>query len=202
MSEICEFENLENHDCVNCFNGLPYSSCLKEEAERKALRELVHKKAEANRRKAYDEGYEQGRADEKAENIKNTVPEWIFADIPCCKIDFKTIEKVLGIKLFTWQKSYIAFGEFRRSGKTLAMILQQLLNETEEPITLRRPMSRQEEFYQKQLFEVRKKLVTAGIKCREIERIKGNGFYTEYRRTGSEGCSQSKGNHQRGKHGI
>lgn len=57
-------------------------------------------------------------------------------------VDFDAIEKALGFRLFSWQKEYIELGcsyAGRRTGKTTAEILHQLLSVDEEPIDFSRP---------------------------------------------------------------
>ena len=68
MSEIevmvgCKFEDLDNDNCVNCFNGFPVLECPKQEAEREQRLSLIHKKEEAIKRKEYDRGYREGKAE-------------------------------------------------------------------------------------------------------------------------------------------
>ncbi|MGN0472225.1 MAG: hypothetical protein ACI4F8_05215 [Lachnospiraceae bacterium] len=50
----CEYEDINKADCINCFNGLPTNECkYYEEIERKKLRQMVHERAERDRKKEY-----------------------------------------------------------------------------------------------------------------------------------------------------
>lgn len=51
---------------------------------------------------------------------RNPVPE--LQDL------FDFVENKLGIRLYTWQKTYIAYGKYRQSGLTTAKILRLLFN--------------------------------------------------------------------------
>lgn len=70
--------------------------------------------------------------------------EWIYHTPKeyCCTVNFDAVEKALGFRLFGWQKDYILSGRAyagRRTGKTTAEILHQLLSVDEEPIDFSRP---------------------------------------------------------------
>lgn len=59
------------------------------------------------------------------------IPEWIYAPTnfsPELEKMFAAVEKALGFKLFIWQKTFIANTTYRRSGRTTAEILRDLLN--------------------------------------------------------------------------
>ena len=82
---------------------------------------------------------------------------------------FEEVEKALGFKLFFWQKTYIAEGIFRRTGRTTAEILRDLLGFNVSPIDYsKKPRSRMEEFYRYELREIKSKLDAAGIKTRTV----------------------------------
>lgn len=51
-----------------------------------------------------------------------------FNPVPELQKLFDFIENKLGIRLYTWQKTYIAYGIYRQSGLTTAKILRLLLN--------------------------------------------------------------------------
>ncbi len=51
-----------------------------------------------------------------------------FNPVPELQELFDFIENKLGIRLYTWQKTYIAYGKYRQSGLTTAKILRLLLN--------------------------------------------------------------------------
>lgn len=75
---------------------------------------------------------------------KEEPPEWLYHTSKACygDVDFDAVEKALGFRLFGWQKDYIIIGcayASRRTGKTTAGILHQLLSVDEEPIDFSRP---------------------------------------------------------------
>lgn len=62
---------------------------------------------------------------------------------------------------------------YRCSGQTTADVLRNLVGErTSESIYLERPKNRMEDFYQKELIEIKRKLDDKGIISRDIERKK------------------------------
>lgn len=96
------------------------------------------------------------------------------------------IEQALGIKLFTWQKSYIKNGNFRCSGKTTAVIIR-ILTQGKEPVDLRNREKIQKYVmmdtpwiatgpvcgvFKREVKEIHEKLLTAGVKTNPV-------FYTE-----------------------
>lgn len=107
--------------------------------------------------------------------IKNEFPEWIYSLVndPMWNNLFERIEDALGFKLFIWQKTYIMGLGYRCSGQTTADVLRNLVGErTSESIYLERPKNRMEDFYQKELIEIKRKLDDKGIISRDIERKK------------------------------
>ena len=95
---------------------------------------------------------------------------WIYVNpYPEYEELFKRIEAALGFKLFTWQKSFIVLGHFRRYGETTAMILKELLDTEATPLDYtRRAESRREDFYRWELREIQECLKDAGIKTRAV----------------------------------
>lgn len=101
----------------------------------------------------------------------NNAPDWIYRDIPTYNnIVYEKVEAALGFKLFIWQKTLIECGEYRRSGRTTAQILRELLTDTEQELVLQRPHSIREEIEQRQLLEIYKKLKENGIKCKTVRK--------------------------------
>ena len=96
--------------------------------------------------------------------------DWIYVNpYPEYEELFKRIEAALGFKLFTWQKSFIVLGHFRRYGETTAMILKELLDTEAAPLDYtRRGMSHREDFYRRETREIQERLHKAGIKTRVI----------------------------------
>ena len=95
---------------------------------------------------------------------------WIYVNpYPEYEELFKRIEAALGFKLFTWQKSFIVLGHFRRYGETTAMILKELLDTEAAPLDYtRRCMSHREDFYRRELRGIQECLKDAGIKTRVV----------------------------------
>jgi hypothetical protein len=82
---------------------------------------------------------------------------------------FEDVEKALGFKLFTWQKTYIENGTFRRNGKTLAEILRLLLAVDGEPLDFTiPPRNQREDYFRHRLREIQDKLKNAGIPIRKV----------------------------------
>lgn len=82
---------------------------------------------------------------------------------------YKAIEKALGFKLFTWQKTFIERGVFRCYGKTTAEILQSLLDKDAEPLDFSKPpRNRQEHIFRDTFRYIWVKLKVAGIPMREV----------------------------------
>lgn len=108
-------------------------------------------------------------------NRKTKAPDWwIYRDIPInlSVIDFKSIEKALGFKLFIWQKIYILNGVFCQYGKTMASILRMLVKPEymDTPIDYSRPPeSKREKMYRDELLEIKEKLDTFRIKTRNVK---------------------------------
>lgn len=83
---------------------------------------------------------------------------------------FKKVEMALGFKLFVWQKTFIVFNNYRKSGKTTAEVLSVLLKDKDKPFYVNiPPTSIQESFFIRALKETKSKLDEAGIKTREIK---------------------------------
>lgn len=95
---------------------------------------------------------------------------WIYVNpYPEYEELFKRIEAALGFKLFTWQKSFIVLGHFRRYGETTAMILKELLDTEAAPLDYtRQGMSHREDFYRRELRGIQERLKDAGIKTRVV----------------------------------
>ena len=98
------------------------------------------------------------------------VPDIFFNPEPWTEEDFKRIEYALGFKLFTWQKTYILSGHYRRSGKTTAELLKTLVVDVDEdPIDLRRAHHRRsDQWYYDMMVDMYKHLRMAGIETRKI----------------------------------
>lgn len=82
-------------------------------------------------------------------------------------VDFDAVEKALGFRLFSWQKEYIELGcgyADRRTGKTAAIILYQLLSTEGKPIDFSRPApSKQADVIRRHCRDIWEKLRDAEI---------------------------------------
>lgn len=87
-------------------------------------------------------------------------------------VDFDAVEKALGFRLFGYQKEYILSGcayAGRRTGKTTAEILYQLLSVDKEPIDFSKPASSKRISTNRQYYrDIWEKLHNAGIKMRPV----------------------------------
>lgn len=82
---------------------------------------------------------------------------------------FEAIEAALGFKLFTWQKSYIVYGQFRQYGATTAEILRELMQVDSFPLDYtKRPTTQREALYRDFLREIKQQLDGAGVPTREV----------------------------------
>ena len=106
---------------------------------------------------------------------KVQAPAWIYeaAYFPNEEELFQKIEKALGVRLFTWQKTWILLGVERRTGRTTAECLRALLMPDGKPIDFSYgPSSAKERVYRDTLLELKEKLDEAGIPTNPIARTK------------------------------
>lgn len=123
-----------------------------------------------------DELKEKSKKDFMSIQITEEPPEWLyhtpFEDRSC--VDFDTVEKALGFRLFGWQKDYIISDcaytyASRRTGKTTAHILRHLLNVNKEPIDFSRPaQSKRMDIIRQDCRDIWEKLRDAGIEMRPV----------------------------------
>lgn len=102
--------------------------------------------------------------------MKLQLENWVYRYIPFSKIDWLAIEKALGFRLFFWQKTYIEFGHYRRTGRTTAIILRELLRVDDVPIdaTHLNARSPRQHFEGQMLVDIYFKLKNAGILTRTV----------------------------------
>ena len=102
--------------------------------------------------------------------MKLQLENWVYRHIPFSKIDWLAIEKALGFRLFFWQKTYIEFGRYRRTGRTTAIILRELLRVDDVPIdaTHLNARSPRQHFEGQMLVDIYFKLKNAGILTRTV----------------------------------
>lgn len=95
---------------------------------------------------------------------------WAYQHLLFSKIDWLAIEKALGFKLFFWQKTYIEFGHYRRTGRTTAIILRELLSDSNVPIDVTHFNVRdpRQHFVGQMLVDIYFKLKNAGIQTRTV----------------------------------
>ena len=123
-----------------------------------------------------DELKEKSKKDFMSIQITEEPSEWLyhtpFEDRSC--VDFDTVEKALGFRLFGWQKDYIISDcaytyASRRTGKTTAHILRHLLNVNKEPIDFSRPaQSKRMDIIRQDCRDIWEKLRDAGIEMRPV----------------------------------
>lgn len=99
------------------------------------------------------------------------VPELIYGRqfAPDQEKMFDDIEKALGFRLFTWQKTYISMGVFRCFGKTTAECLKELLETEKEPLDYSKPWKNpREHIHREEMKRIKEKLDAAGIQTRIV----------------------------------
>ncbi|RHS11221.1 hypothetical protein DWV84_24070 [Blautia sp. AF13-16] len=99
------------------------------------------------------------------------VPELIYGRQfpPDAERKFDEIEKALGFRLFTWQKTYLTMGKFRCFGKTTAECLKTLLDVDEGPLDCSMPgKNSRERFFCEEMKRIKEKLDAAGIETRIV----------------------------------
>lgn len=117
---------------------------------------------------------EKSKKDFMSIKIEEGSPEWVYHAPKeyCCTVNFDAVEKALGFRLFGWQKDYILSGcayAGRRTGKTTAEILHQLLSVNEEPIDFSRPAhDNQAYIFKMDCHDIWEKLHDAGIEMRPV----------------------------------
>lgn len=80
---------------------------------------------------------------------------------------FNKIEKALGFKLYTWQKTFIISGTFRLYGHTTAFILNELVNPGTYFIDLT-PIHQSDKFYEGEKYRLYKLLKDTGVIKAEV----------------------------------
>lgn len=102
---------------------------------------------------------------------EDMIPNFIYKGIlyPDREDLFKKIETALGFKLFTWQKSFIETGIYRKYGETTARCLRELLAVDKPPLDFsKKPTHSRSEFYKHEMREIQQKLNKAGIHTRRV----------------------------------
>lgn len=113
------------------------------------------------------------RMQEETGLTQGAVADWIYRSInpPDSELEktIRAVESALGFKLFVWQKTYIESERFRYMGDTTARILRDLLDVSEKPIDYTRGAATpRQQFYRRELREIKEKLDRAGIPTRTV----------------------------------
>lgn len=93
---------------------------------------------------------------------------WIYAPLPEYEELFQKIEKALGFKLFVRQKYFIAWGVWRRLGKTTAQHIRRLVMDKEPVYIPKKPRSAREKFENEELIRIYEKLKAGGVPTCEV----------------------------------
>lgn len=104
-------------------------------------------------------------------NEEDAIPNFVYKGVlyPDKEDLFKRIETALGFKLFTWQKSFIETGIFRRYGETTARCLRELLAVNSPPLDFSKKATHpRSEFYKMEMRKIQQKLNEAGIQTRKV----------------------------------
>ena len=105
------------------------------------------------------------------------VDNWLHMPLPGYEELFQKIEKALGFRLLTWQKTFIISGEYRRIGDTTARSIKQLLEDKEINLQIPPRYSRQR-FEQKELLRIYDMLKPTGLIKAKIK-VRGKEYGTE-----------------------
>lgn len=117
------------------------------------------------------------REHEMLESHYKVVDNWLHMPYPGHEELFQKIEKALGFKLFTWQKSFLITGEYRRIGDTTARSIKQLLEDKEINLQIPTRTARQR-FEQNELLRLYDQLKPTGLIKAKIK-VRGKEYGTE-----------------------
>lgn len=118
--------------------------------------------------------YEEFKALETVIRWLRDFPEWIYDNSGIGSTwlygEIDEIEKVLGFRLFFWQKYYMVYQYFRCYGETTAKNLTELITyRDKEPLDFRKKASTGKERHEQyDLLRLKKKLDDGGIRTREV----------------------------------
>ena len=105
------------------------------------------------------------------------VDNWLHMPYPGHEELFQKIEKALGFKLFTWQKSFLITGEYRRIGDTTARSIKQLLEDKEINLQIP-PRNARQRFEQQELLRIYDMLKPTGLIKAKVK-VRGKEYGTE-----------------------
>lgn len=106
-----------------------------------------------------------------------SVDNWLHMPYPEYEEMFQKIEKALGFKLFTWQKTFLIVGEYRRIGDTTARSIKQLLEDREINLQIP-PRNARQRFEQKELLKIYDQLKPTGLIKAKVK-VRGKEYGTE-----------------------
>ena len=105
------------------------------------------------------------------------VDNWLHMPFPGHEELFQKIEKALGFRLFTWQKTFLIYGEYRRIGDTTARSIKQLLEDKEINLQIP-PRNARQRFEQNELLRLYDQLKPTGLIKAKIK-VRGKEYGTE-----------------------
>lgn len=103
--------------------------------------------------------------------------DWLHMSFPGHEELFQKIEKALGFKLFTWQKSFLITGEYRRIGDTTARSIKQLLEDKEINLQIP-PRNARQRFEQNELLRIYDMLKPTGLIKAKVK-VRGKEYGSE-----------------------
>lgn len=105
------------------------------------------------------------------------VDGWLHMSFPGYEELFQKIEKALGFRLFTWQKTFIISGEYRRIGDTTARSIKQLLEDKEINLQIP-PRNARQRFEQMELLRIYDMLKPTGLIKAKVK-VRGKEYGSE-----------------------
>lgn len=117
------------------------------------------------------------REHEMLETHYKFVDNWLHMPYPSYEELFQKIEKALGFRLFTWQKTFIISGEYRRIGDTTARSIKQLLEDKEIELQIP-PRNARQRFEQKELLRIYDMLKPTGLIKAKVK-VRGREYGSE-----------------------
>lgn len=105
------------------------------------------------------------------------VDDWLHMSFSGYEELFQKIEKALGFRLFTWQKTFLISGEYRRIGDTTARSIKQLLEDKEINLQIP-PRNARQRFEQNELLRIYDQLKPTGLIKAKVK-VRGKEYGTE-----------------------
>lgn len=114
---------------------------------------------------------------ETLEAHNKIVDDWLHMSFSGYEELFQKIEKALGFRLFTWQKTILISGEYRRIGDTTARSIKQLLEDKEINLQIP-PRNARQRFEQKELLRLYDQLKPTGLVKAKVK-VRGREYGSE-----------------------